>query len=363
MNEKNMLKVRQICFLYLALTPVTKLSIYPCFLSRYAEESLWISALFGFLFDLLIIGAALYISKKHPDKTVYAITEERLGKPFAKIIFFIYALFFFAKATLPLIEQKTYIENTLYEIMPSPFIFYPFFIVSVFACLNGMKIFGRVADIAVFVTITGIVIALGLIIPAGDYSNFLPIFKKPAYNLVNGAFRSIMWHSDGVYMLMFLGHFKREKNYSGKIILSYAAAAMISLVFVAGYYAIYGSIAKSQTFALTTATVFSVSAANVGRFDFLSIFLLLFSQIFATVFPLFASTKCLERVFGFKSAKIPAAIVNVLTFSYTLIFGKKLLGILDFNANVLSYFILAVSVAITLVFVMIPRSKNEILKG
>ena len=363
MNEKNTLKVRQICFLYLALTPVTKLSIYPCFLSGYADESLWLSALIGFALEFLIICAALYISTKHPDKTVYTITKERLGEVGAKIVFFIYALFFLAKATLPLIEQKTYIENTLYEIMPSPFIFYPFFIVSVFACLKGMKIFGRVADIAVFVTFSGLIIALGLTIPAGDYSNLLPLFKKPAYNVVNGAFRSIMWHSDGVYMLMFLGHFKQEKNYGKKICLSYAAAAAVSVAFLVSYYAIYGPIAKSQTFALPTATVFTISATNVGRFDFFSIFLLLFSQIFATIFPLFASTKCLERVFGFKSAKIPAVIVNGITFLYTLFFGKKLLSVLDFNANVLSVFILFTLVVFTLLFVMVPRSKNEVTEG
>lgn len=362
MNKKNMLNVRQICFLYAALAPVTKLSLYPCFLSKYAESSLWISALLGFFFDYLVIAAAFFISRRHPDKTLYAILEERLGEFAARAVFLIYAIFFFVKATLPLIEQKTYIENTLYEIMPSSFVFYPFFILSVFACLKGMKIYGRIADIAVFVTAAGLIVALALTVPVADYTNLLPVFDKPFYSVINGTFRSVIWHSDGVYMLMFLGHFKREKCYEKKISLAYFAAAIGSVAFVATYYAIYGGIAKSQTFALPASTVFAISATNVGRFDFFSIFLLLFSQVFATVFPLFAATKCLERVFGLSTAAIPAAIVNALLFIFTIFFGKRIFAVMAFAENFLSYYLVAVSAAITLLAILIPRRKNEVIK-
>ena len=363
MNQKNVLKVRQICFLYLALLPVTKLSIYPCFLAKYSGNELWVSSLLGFALDILIVLAALHLSKKHSQKTLYSIVNDSLGAVWAKVIFFVYALFFFFKAGLPLIEQKNYIENTLYELMPSPFIFYPFFILSVYACLKGLKIFGRIADLAVFITAAGLILALALTIPAGDFTNLLPIFQKPAYKLINGTFRSILWHSDGVYMFMFLGHFKEEKGYCKKIILSFVGAAVASLLFVCTYFAIYGPIAESQTFALPTMTVFFISATNVGRFDFLSIFLLLFSQVFAIIFPLFAAVKCLERVFGLNSAVIPTIAVNALMLVFTVLFGNKLFTVLDITTNYLSYFLLFVSVAITALTLILPRRKNEVIKG
>ena len=359
MNEKNLIKSRQICFLYLALTPVTKLSLYPSVLAGYAGEALWLSALCGFALELTVIAAALLFIKKHPDKTLYSVIEESTNAAAAKCVFFLYSVFFFLKATLPLIEQKTYIENTLYEIMPSSFVFFPFFVVSLFACLKGMKVFGRIADIAVFVTGAGIITAILLTAPVADYSNLLPLFKKPAYNVINGTFRSIVWHSDGVYMLMFAGHFKWEKGSGKRIILSYAGASLAALVFVATFYSIYGAIAKSQTFALPAATVFSISAANVGRFDFLSIFLLLFSQIFAVVFPLFAAVKCLERVFGLKTAAAPAVVVNALMVVYAIVFGKKLFLVLNLNANVLSFLFLAVTIVPTAILLLLPRRKNE----
>lgn len=110
-------------------------------------------------------------------------------------------------------------------------------------------------------------------------------------------------------------------------------------------------------------TVFSISATNVGRFDFLSIFLLLFSQIFAIIFPLFAAVKCLERVFELKNAVVPTIAVNGLMLVFTVFFGNKLFTVLDITTNYLSYFLLFVSVAITALLLIIPRRKNEVLKS
>lgn len=359
MNEKNSIKVRQICFLYLAFVPVTKISLYPCILSRYVGERLWLACILGFAFNLAIIGAALYLNEKHKGKPIYEILINSIGKTGAKIVFAIFAVFFLLKAVLPLIEQKTYIESTLYELMPSSFIFYPFFALSVFVCLKGLKIFGRIGDLAVFVTAVGLLLALFITVPVGDFTNLLPLLQKPDYNLINGVFRTILWHSDGIYMFMFLGHFNAEKNYKKKIVFSFVGTAAASVIFVCAYYAIYGPIAASQNFALPSMTVFGVSGTNVGRFDFMAIFLLLFSQVFATIFPIFSSVKCLERVFGCKSAALPTAVVNAVMLAITAFFEKKLFTVLDLTTNVLSYFFLFVSVAVTLFLVILPRRKNE----
>lgn len=344
--------------------PATKLAIFPSFLSKYAGGDLWLSALIGFAVDFTVLLLAIYLTKRHQDKTLYEIVKDSGGEWMAKILFTLYALFFFCKSALPAIEQKVYIEKTLYEVMPRPFISYPLFIVSFYACLKSLKIFGRVADITVGITVVAIIIALFLSIPSGDYTNLLPVFQKPAYNVFNGAFRSILWHSEGAYMLLFIGKFRKEKHYAKKIIFSYVGAAVVVVLFVSVFYAIYGPVSPSQTFALPAATIFSVNSTNAGRMDFVAIFLLLVSQVFAIILPLYFCTDCIKQVFDLKSPLIPAIAVNAVIALFSLFFGNKLQSVLHFSTEYLSYFLLFVSVGVTILLTIFFRGRrNEVQKG
>ena len=359
-----MLKVRQICFIYLALMPATKLAIFPSFLANYAGGQLWLSAIIGFAVDIAVLLLAIWLGKRHGDKTLYEIIKDSGGEWMAKALFIVYALFFLCKSAIPVIEQKAYIEKTLYEVMPRPFISYPLFIVSLYACLKSLKIFGRVADITVGITVVALIAALFLSVPAGDYSNLLPIFQKPAYSVINGAFRSILWHSEGAYMLMFIGKFRKEKHYAKKIILSYAGAAVTVVLFVAVFYAVYGPVSPSQTFALPTVTIFSVNSTNAGRMDFVAIFLLLVSQVFAIILPLYFCTDCLKQAFDLKTPLVPAICVNAVIALFSLFFGSKLQNVLEFSTKYLSYFILAGSIGVTVLLTIFFRGrKYEVQKG
>ena len=363
-DRKNFLKIRQICFMFIAFLPVTKFAVFPCFISEIAGEGLWIAALIGFIVDFGVLSVALYLSKKHGDKTLFEIVSGAFGDIPAKILFAIFAIFFFLKASLPILEQKVYIERTLYEVMPKPFIFYPLFIVSFYACLKGLKIFGRIADITVGVTVTAYIAAMFLSVTSADFSNLLPLFKKPVYNLVNAAFRSILWHSDGIYFLMMPGSFKKEKHYAKKIAFSYLGAALSVVFFVAVFYAIYGPVSPSQTFALPSMMVFSVNATNAGRFDFIAVFLFLFSQIFAIIIPLYFCADSLKTAFGFKSRLVPSVVVNAALALLSFFLGNRFQAALDMSAEYLSYFILIVSVGGSLLLTLVPkRSENEIAEG
>ena len=360
MNEKNSLKVRQICFIFIALAPITKLTLFPSFLAGKVGQGAILSAAIGAAFDLFVLSALIFLSKKHDNKTLYAVLRDGCGEWAAKTVFAIYSVYFFLKAFLFIVEQKYFIENSLYEIMPPSVTFYPFFIISTFICLKGLKIIGRIADVAVFVTAAGLILTFILSVGSGDYTNLLPINEKPAYNLVNTAFKSIVWQSDAIAFAAFYGHFDAEKGWSKKVFFSYAAAQVTVLSFVAIFIAVYGHIAPSQRLALSSISVFGVTATNVGRFDFLAIFSILFSQVFAISLPLMLSSKSLERVFGCKSALLPSLIVNVAAAVLLIVFGKKPFLTQKFYTDNLPYFFFGVSAIVTAFLIMIPRTKNEV---
>lgn len=346
-NNKNLIKPRQICFIFLTLVPVTKIIGYPAFVFSNAESGFLIPIAMNFLLDILLLTFILIAAKRLGETTFYNATQQTLGTAVAKITFALYSVYFFLKAVFPLSEQKFYIENTLYEIMPAGITFYPFFIISFYASLKGLKIFGRCSDLTIFLVAAGLALAIGLGISSVDLTEFLPFFEKPFPDLAKTSLSSLVYFGDSLYMLFFIGHYRKEKHSGRNMILSYGGAALATIIFVSVFCCIYGPISGSQPFALPAATVFSVNATNAARFDYLAVFLLLFAQVNAVIFPLFVSAKCLERVLGTKKSLWCALAVNLAAAIAIIFFSEKTFMLQNVTEEYLSYFFAFVSFVLT----------------
>ena len=123
------LKPRQICLFFIAFLPILKIFMMPSVVSSISNEDAWISTVINCLLDLLTLLVLLYASKLI-NKPFFLMLEETFGKTGAKIIAFLYFLFFTIKAILPINEQKDYVEFTLYTLISTTFYFFPFFILA-----------------------------------------------------------------------------------------------------------------------------------------------------------------------------------------------------------------------------------------
>lgn len=357
-NEKNKLKVRQICFIFLAFMPVTKIALLPSVLAGFCGERLWVSALLSFSLDVGVVLIALRLFKKHENKTLYNILETTFSEFFAKCVYFGYGVYFILKAIIPLLEQQDYVHNTLYEISPSILIFLPLFLVSFYQSLKGLKIIGRCADACIWLTAIGLGMVFFLSVSEADFTNILPIIQKPTYKPVIGSFKSVIWYSDSVYMLLFLGHFKEEKHQTFKIVGSYVLSSIVIVLFLILFYCCFSSVASTRFFATSELTIYSLAITNSARLDYVAIFLLMFSQVFAIILPIFLATKCFERVLGLKKALIPAIIVNAALAIFIVLFTGKLFQVLAVIADYLNYLFIFFGYVVPVLLLFAPKEKK-----
>ena len=358
-NEKNLIKVRQVCFIYLAFVPVNKLVSLPATLAALAQEQFIVSLLANIIVDGLILWLILFLNEKRQDQTLYNTLEKGLGKVAAKIIYTLLAAYFLIKSIVPLFEHKAYVESTLYEMMPHGVIFFTFFVFSTYLCLKGLKTLGRCADIAVWLTAAGLIVGLFLSVGYADYSNMRPFFQKPAYKLVNTSIRTLTWHGDAMYMFLMTGHFRPEKLYKTKITASYFIGSIAAAFCIVTFYGVYGAIAPSQNYAFSAVSVFSVIVTNIGRFDFISVFLVLFSQVFSIALPLVMATKCLERVFSTKRSIVHAFIVNGIVLTFTAFFSNHVIKVVDFYQKYFVYALIGALTATLLSLVFARERRND----
>ena len=327
------LKTRQVCFFFIAFLPVIKLFSLPSVLASACEEDMWISALVSLTLDLLTVSVVLLACKK-ANTDFYTLLERNLGKVLSKIVLSLYVAVLIIKALVPINQQKNFVDLTLYETLPSIFNFLPFFAVSFYLCIKGLRVLGRCADLIWVCTAVGIVLIFTLSITNCDFSAVLPIGAQGANKILTGTFRASTWFGDCVYLLFFLGRFKYSKKDGIKIVLSYALSGISVVLFMVLFYGVFTSIAHRQTFALTEITQYAIVVNNIGRFDYLGIMFILLSNFFALSLPLYFATEILQRICSFKRSWISALIINGAVLAFITFFGEFFASVETFTNTI-----------------------------
>lgn len=315
------LKTRQICLFFITFLVVNKLFTLPSTVSFYAKEDLWISAGINLLVDFLTLLALLLIGK-NTNLTFYELLEICFKKIGAKIVAGLYFLYFFVKSILPILEQKEYIDLTLYTSYPSFIYFVPFFIIAILLGSKKIRVLGRLSDALFLTTIIGFSILMALSIPHADFSNLLPVGAVGAKMVIRASYLSLNWFGDVVYFFMFIGTFNYKKKDGLKILTSYIISALSVILFYIVFYCIFSSIAERQKFSLTEISKYTTIINSTGRFDYFAILLLLITNVISISLPLFFCAKILDYIFNVKNRFLSPLIITSSICVLVVILGE-----------------------------------------
>ena len=302
------LRTRQVCLFLIAFIPINKMFILPSVLAKISNADMWISCLISLSLDLLTIALVTFTCRQ--SKTdFFNLVENTFGKVGSKLILFVFFVYFMLKAIIPINEQKEYVELTLYTLKPSIFYFLPFFPVVFYLCIKPLRVIGRASDVLWICTLIGYFVLLFLSVTNADFSAILPVGVNGANKIVSASFKGFNWFGDGAYLLFFIGEFCYKKHDGIKIVASYLLSALIILSFMIIFYCIFTSIAHRQRFAFTEISKYTTVINNLGRFDYIGIVLLIFSNTFSISLPLYFACRILNRIFNVKKKWITALCV------------------------------------------------------
>ncbi len=351
------LKTRQICFFFLTFMPVIKIFMMPSIVSGISNEDGWLSVLLSVFVDFSILALLVFTFRKN-DTDFFSVIEETFGKTISKIIMVIYALFFFVKALLPISEQRDFIDLTLYPVISVPITFIPFFFVLFYLCTKKLRVLGRLSDAVWVISIIGFILILALSFSNTDFTAMLPIGASGLKNIIKGSFASSVWFGDTLYFLFFIGEYEHKKGDGRKILLSYLLSSLLVIAFIIVFYSTFTSIAFRQRFALTEISKYTTVIYNLGRFDYIAIFLILFSSVIALSVPLYLSNRLLKKAFNVKKEWPFALGICVLIFIFFTFFNEYLASFEYFATNLFGYFYICIGVIFPIVLCIIKGVKN-----
>ncbi len=315
------LKSSQIAFFFIAFLPVTKIFIMPSLVARQVAEDLWIAILFNLLLDFFTIFAIVTLTKNN-KLNFYELLEATFGKVATKIIFLLYVVMFLLKCLSPFAEQKDYVVFTLYIANSNPLFFTAIFIIPFYLALKNLKTIGRISNIVWVLTALSFFLIFCLTAFNIDLNLLLPIGASGITNMLKSSYSVTAWFGDCVYFIFFLTEFKKSKNYSLKILLGYGIACVLIFIFSITFWCAFSSIAFRQRFALTELSKYVTLANNIGRFDYIAIFFLLFAHSVAVSLPIYFSSQILNRAFGVKRKWIVPLILTAVIFIAVMFLGE-----------------------------------------
>lgn len=339
------LKLRQICFLFAAVLPVSKLIIYPSTLSYYAKNDLLLAAAVNFLLEGGVIALVLLLARR-TQCTLFELLSNTFGKTAAKAVYLLLAAFLFFSALLPVLEHKTFVTQVLYENVPSLLSFTPFFAVSCFACVKGLKTIGRIADVALPLFCLAFTVLLLLALPQADFGALLPVGTTGGRGIFTGSLFGLPWFTECLYPLLLLGHFRYEKGGTWKTLLSFAAGAGAVLLFLAVFYGIFEDLSVLTQYPLAHVAKYTTVFTTLGRVDLFFVFAMTLLAVFCLCTPLQLCMHCVRTVFPNLQPVLPAAALNAAMLALTIVFHYS------FNAVQTFYMTYAAPIVFTFCYLL-----------
>jgi hypothetical protein len=327
---ENKISVRQVCFILIAYNAATKLVMYPTYAAYSCGNALLFPAIFNIILQTAIIWAIAFISSK-TDKTFYQLISLSLGEVAAKIIYALFALWFLVSAVLPLSEQQLFVHGVFYETIPSILVFLPFYMFCIYAGSKKFANVGRCADICFLLFAAACALLFIMSISECRFDLLLPVLKGGVNDVAKTSLASITRFSDSAILLMFLGHYKYAKGDAAKITLSYALGGVITLLFMAIFYTIYGPLSAAQPYAIAKIGIFFSAINLLGRIDLFAVYILDIVILFALVINVQMCTYCLKKVFNRDICWVYSLCVNAILIAVCFIFNNNFVGVSNFT--------------------------------
>ena|GEM_PF-2705783 len=335
MNE--VINKRQMAILFFFILPITKLMLLPTLMSHISGRDSYISAFLLLAVDILVLLLILFVINKYPKDDFNQILKSTFSMPVAKVILFLFGIFFLCKGLPFILEQKQLLENTFYERFPFVITFIIFFIIIFFVAIKGAKIIGRTSELFWFIILISFILIIMFSFLQADFSNILPIAYNGAGPIFDGALKNVYHFGDYIILFAFMGKIDKDKSFKKVVLVASIIAVLVVFVFII-FTAIFGDVAVRQTYAITKISKYSLAMSELGRFDFIAIILLLSGAVFFSAVTLYCSAEMFRQCFNLKERKFPLIGLVTLMAAGVLFFNNRFSDLVNLNSVYLTYF-------------------------
>ena len=354
-NQSEKVYARQIAFAAAFLLPAAQFLESPSILAKYAKGDLLLPAIIHFLLQSLVLLAILYAASKSPVSIL-----DRLKGVFGAampLIYLFFAFFYLFFGVLPLLDMEKYAYAAFFDTAPTAFSFGPFFLFSAYVCAKGIQSIARSADLCLFLFLFPFLALLAMSLTKADFSSLMPLFGANRFEVRAAFFRTTPHFSNVILLLPLIVRLQYKEGDGVKIMSGYWLGALLSLLFLAIFYAVFSTLAPREHYAFSKIAQYFPALSVIGRFDLIFIYLLSVVLLFYTCLPLQYATECIANFFKIKRKTWISAILHLLLFIGVLFLNKYYDTIYRFISGNSSWIFIIVADMVPPFLIFLPKTK------
>ncbi len=323
MNE---LSSSQISRFFVAFSPMAKLLFLPALLAKGVQNDLWISVALCFLLDGVLLLFVLQSAKRGGDfSTLFRTAFGRVG---SKILCALYALFFLVKSFLFFGEEGRFVTVELYETVPLFIFLLPLFFAGFYLSLKKARVLGRLSDIFFFISLFSFGALLLFALPSANFRALLPVAFRNGTAIFRGAFSSLLYFGDPLFLFFLLGNFHPKEGGIAKIYGGFLLSATLTVGFCALFYSVFTVLARYETASYYNLGKYGAFSTSSGRIDLIITYLLRSVTALAISLPGFFAVRNLRALTGIKRKWIWGSVFFG-TLSLSLLFSYPSLALVS----------------------------------
>ena len=359
--ENQSIYKRQIALLLFLIVPAAKLLLLPTLISYRAKQDSALTVLIGCAIDFLLLYLVTVAIRIEPQKNLFSILKETFGKLGSQIIMVLLSLYFMMRAFPVIFEQKGILTHSLYQNLPFVATIVPYFIVLIYVATKGPRVLGRNADFFWIVFAIALVVLFFLSVPNGDFTNLLPVLYNGPSPVLEALYSNLIWFGDFTMLFCFMGRFAPEKKQTFKsLYISAIITSAIVVIFFATFTAVFGETSSKQIYALAKMSKYTAFLSNTGRFDWISIFVLLIGIFLNAAVMLYAASECIRQAFELRNNYLSGFICGGILFVLLALFGQQFPIVYDIYTKYLNYFIIIFQIILPLILPLLAlRSRRK----
>jgi hypothetical protein len=222
-----------------------------------------------------------------------------------------------------------------------------------------VRALGRFADLALFLFLVPFLLLIVMSLVEADFSHLLPLFEKNFGDTMYAMNYTKAHFIDVALLFPLLMNLRFQKGDGVKIATGYGVGAVLTALFLAVFYALFSSIAPREHYAFTKIAQYFPVLSVVGRIDLLLVYLLCITLFVGVATPLHYTVHFLSDLLPVHGKTLPATIVCLSAFIFTLFCNKYYNRIYAFFGNALPIVFYVFDFAPILVLLLLCKKKKE----
>lgn len=322
---------RQLGFYLFIAIPLTKLIMLPALLFAQTGSLSIILVLIYFILDLSLLFLIFYMRKLTNGKSIFHVLESVITPTGTRIFAFLYALFFMIKSFYILAEQKLFLGEVFYEMLPQSFLLIPIVITCGYVARKGLSAIARNCDILFPLFILSLLLVFIFGVKNSTFTDVFPFQTNITYQ---SFFQTTQYFGETLIAIFLIPNIAPTKNSSVKItsfksgkttficsIIIYTITALIFIEFLMSF----GSASFLKKFAITSLTA---NKNKLSRADFFPTLYMLSGVIIHISMLIYICLNLLCHAFKTTHRTLVCVVISIILLFFSSVFSNNFPAVL-----------------------------------